>query len=56
MVNGKIKDINHEIFDCLHKVMYMSINYNETIESFNGCGREKMVESFERYRLDDSWT
>jgi hypothetical protein len=43
----KIKDINHQIFDYLHKVMYMFINYNENIESFNGCGREKMVESFE---------
>jgi hypothetical protein len=42
----KIKDINHQIFDYLHKVMYMFINSNN-IESFNGCGREKMVESFE---------
>jgi hypothetical protein len=43
----KIKDINREIFYYLHKVMCISINFNETIESFNGCGREKMVESFE---------
>ncbi len=36
--------------------MYMSINSNETIESFNGCGRKTMVESFERYKFDNSWT
>jgi hypothetical protein len=52
----RIKDINHYIFDYLHKVMYMFVNSNEIIESFNGCGREKMVEIFEQYRLDDSWT
>jgi Na+/glutamate symporter len=42
----KIKDVEvkRAIFDCLHMVMFMSINPNETIQSFKACGREMVVE------------
>jgi hypothetical protein len=35
------------ILDCFHTVMFMSINPNETIESFKARGREMVVESFD---------
>jgi hypothetical protein len=45
----KIKDkkVRLAIFDGFHKVMYMSINPYENIESFKDCGRKKVVENFE---------
>lgn len=42
-------------FDGLHKVMYMSINPNETIECLKERGREKVVKSFQKHRFGDSW-
>jgi len=44
----KIKDskVKCAILDCLHILMFMSINPNETIDDFKACGREMLVESF----------
>jgi len=39
------------VFDRLHMVMFMSINLDETIESFKSHGKEIMVESFITYNL-----
>jgi hypothetical protein len=49
----KIKDSNvrHVILDCLHMVMFMSINLYETINDFKACGRELVMESFYKYNL-----
>ncbi len=48
----KIKDrkVRCVVLDCLHMVMFMSINPNETIESFTTCGKE-MVENFNNLQL-----
>jgi hypothetical protein len=35
------------VFDCLHMVMFMSINPNETIDNFKAHGKEMVVESFD---------
>jgi len=43
----KDKEMQLAILDGLHKVMYMSINPYENIESFKDCGRKKVVESSE---------
>jgi hypothetical protein len=45
----KIKDlkVRHVVLDHLHMVMFMSINPNETIESFKACGKEMVMESFD---------
>jgi hypothetical protein len=45
----KINDtrVQHTIFNDLHMVIYMSINPSETIDSFEGCGRKKVIEIFE---------
>ncbi len=43
------------IFDDLHKVMYMSINPNETIKCLKGHGIEKVVKSFQKHRFGDWW-
>jgi hypothetical protein len=45
----KIKDskVNCVVFDCLHMVMFMSINPNETIDDFKACGKEMVVENFD---------
>jgi hypothetical protein len=44
----KIKDIwvHHALSKDLHKVMYMFIKPNETIESFKGHWKEKVVDNF----------
>jgi hypothetical protein len=36
----KINDskVRHAILDCLHMVMFMSINPNGTIDDFKACG------------------
>jgi hypothetical protein len=58
VVYGEIKDaeVNHAILDCLHMVMFMSINPRKTIESFKVLEREKVVETFDTFNLDDAWT
>jgi hypothetical protein len=45
----KIKDskVRCVVVDCLHMVMFMSINPYETINDFKACGREVVVESFD---------
>jgi hypothetical protein len=45
----KIKDlkVKYLILDCLHMVMFMSINPNETIDDFKEHGKEMVVESFD---------
>jgi hypothetical protein len=45
----KIKDLEVKcvVLDHLHTVMLMSINLNETIESFKACGKEMVMESFD---------
>ncbi len=45
----KIKDlkVKYLILDCLHMVMFMSINPNETIDDFKAHGKEMVVESFD---------
>ncbi len=45
----KIKDLEVRcvVLDCLHMVMFMSINPNETIDDFKARGREMVVESFD---------
>jgi hypothetical protein len=45
----KIKDLEVKsvVLDCLHMVMFMSINPNETIDDFKAHGREMAVESFD---------
>jgi hypothetical protein len=49
----KIKDskVRCVVLDCLHMVMFMSINPNETINDFKACGREVVVESFDNLQL-----
>jgi hypothetical protein len=37
----KTVEMRHVILDCLHSMMFMSINPKETIESFKACGGEK---------------
>jgi len=54
----KIKDleVRHAILDHLHMVMFMSINPNETCESFKAHGKEMMVESFDNLQHSVVWT
>jgi hypothetical protein len=42
----KIKDVKvrHVILDCLHTMMFMSINYGEMIKYFKACEKEKMLD------------
>jgi len=37
----KIKDLEmrHVVLDCLHMLMFMSINPNETIDDIKACGK-----------------
>jgi hypothetical protein len=39
--------IGRTISDCLHMVMFMSINPNETIDDFKARGKEMAVGSFD---------
>jgi hypothetical protein len=57
VVYGKIKDaeVNHAILDCLHMVMFMSINPRKTIESLKVLRREKVVETFNTFNFSDAW-
>ncbi len=54
----KIKDskVRHAMFDCLHIVMFMSINLDETIDNVKALGREKVVESFDNLQPNVVWT
>ncbi len=54
----EIKDVEvkHAILDHLHTVMFISINLNETIESFKAHGREMVVESFDNLQPCVTWT
>ncbi len=54
----KIKDpkVRCVIFDRFHMMMFMSINPNETIESFKTHGREMVVERFDNLQLGVAWT
>jgi hypothetical protein len=49
----KIKDsrVRCAILDCLHMVMFMSINPDGTIDDFKAHGREMVVESFDNLQL-----
>jgi hypothetical protein len=48
--------IGHTIFDCLHMMMFMSINPNETIDDFKARGKEMVVESFDNLQPTIAWT
>jgi len=52
-LHGKKKDlkVKHAILDCLHTVMFTSINPNETIDYFKAHGKEMVVESFDNLQL-----
>jgi hypothetical protein len=54
----KIKDskVRREVLDCLHIVLFMFINPNETIDNFKAHGREMVVESFDNLQLGVAWT
>ncbi len=54
----KIKDLEVRcvVFDCLHVVMFMSIDPNETIDDFKACGKEMVVESFDNLQPSVAWT
>ncbi len=43
------------VLNHFHMVMFMSINTNETIESFTTCGKE-MVENFDNLLPSVAWT
>jgi hypothetical protein len=45
----KIKDLElrSAVLDCLHMVMFMSINPYKTIDDFKACGREMVEENFD---------
>jgi hypothetical protein len=54
----KIKDpkvMMRVVLNHFHMVMFMSINTNETIESFTTCGKE-MVENFDNLLPSVAWT
>jgi len=54
----KIKDpkVRRALLDHLHMVMFMSINLNETIESFKAHGKEITMESFDNLQPGVVWT
>jgi hypothetical protein len=54
----KIKDleVKRAILDHLHMVMFMSINPNETIQSFKAHGKEIMMENFDNLQPGVVWT
>jgi hypothetical protein len=54
----KIKDseVRCAVLDCLHMVMFMSINPNETIDNFKAHGKEMVVESFDNLQPSVVWT
>jgi hypothetical protein len=54
----KIKDakVNHVVLDCLHTMMFMSINLGKTIKYFTACGKENVMDTFYNFKLNDAWT
>jgi len=48
--------VKRALLDHLHMVMFMSINLNETIESFKVHGNEIPMESFHNLQLGVVWT
>jgi hypothetical protein len=54
----KIKnvEVRSEILQDLHDVMYMSINYGETIDHFKECGKVVVKESLHKHKPGDAWT
>jgi hypothetical protein len=54
----KIKDlvVKCVVLDCLHMVMFMSINPNEITNDFKARGKEKVVENFHNLQLGVGWT
>jgi hypothetical protein len=48
--------IGHTIFDCLHMVMFMSINPDEIIDDFKTRGKEMVVEIFDNLQHGVVWT
>jgi len=54
----KIKDseVRSAVLDCLHMVMFMSINPYETIDDFKACGREMVEENFDNLQPSLVWT
>jgi hypothetical protein len=51
--NLKVKCV---LLDCLHMVMFMSINRDETIDDFKAHGREMVVENFDNLQPNVVWT
>jgi hypothetical protein len=55
----KIKDtwmhhaLSNDLHKVMHKVMYMFINPNETIESFKGHWKEKVDNNFELHKFSN---
>ncbi len=49
VLHKKNKDLEVKcvVFNCLHMVMFMSIDPNETIDDFKAHGKEMVVESFD---------
>jgi hypothetical protein len=52
----KNSEVKCAILDCLHMVMFMSINPNETIDDFKARGKEMVVESFDNLQPSVAWT
>jgi hypothetical protein len=54
----KIKDskVKRVVLDCLHMVMFMSINPYETIDEFKAHGTKMVVENFDNLQLGVVWT
>jgi hypothetical protein len=53
----KIKDLKVKfvILEYFHTLMFMSINCNETIESFKAHGGEMVMKIFDSLKLDVPW-
>jgi hypothetical protein len=54
----KIKDVEVKcvVLDCLHTMMFMSINLGKTIKYVMACGRENVMDTFYSFKLNDAWT
>ncbi len=54
----KIKDVEvrHAIFDCLHILIFMPSTFGRPFESLKACGKKKVVERFDTFKLGYAWT
>jgi hypothetical protein len=54
----KIKDaeVKRVVLDCLHTMMFMSINLGKIIKYFTACGKENVMDTFYSFKLSDAWT